>query len=132
RKATDGGCTRAAGDRLDVFSSGLAEMAMHVDESRRHVLTGTIDRFETVTSGRLVSRALVERLDLSVEDEHVGGLVERLRRIDDASAAKEQPARHSARPPRAPRPSPFAASASSGLPPESRYKTAMRTATPFV
>ena len=58
--------------------------------------------------------ARADGFDLSVDDENVRDLVERLRRIDDATAAQQESTAAHRPPP------PFADSASSGLPPESR------------
>jgi hypothetical protein len=33
-ESTSGCCARASGNRLDVLSAGLTQMAMHIDESR--------------------------------------------------------------------------------------------------
>src|SRR5207247_11064970 len=66
------------------------------------------------------------RGDFPVLNEDVRDLVEAPARIDHAAALQEQRPRHSGPPDR------FAASASSGRPPASRYSTAVRTATPFV
>ena len=59
--------------------------------------------------------------------EHVADAVESLRRIEDPAALQ-----HAAVASSLALRAPFAASASSGLPPASRYSTAMRIATPFV
>ena len=70
------------------------------------------------------------RIDLAVHDRDVGDLVEMLRRIDDPSAGENH--RTAMSDVRRPLGHPFAFSANSGFPPESRYSTAIRTATPFV
>src|SRR5512143_2772504 len=119
---------RAGRDGLHFFAPRLAKMAVHVDEARRDDEARAIDRLETVAIRRLVRHARTDRLDSVVDDQHVGPLVERLRRIDHASATQQNRAAH-----RSPAPPPrFADSANSGLPPDSKYNTAMRTATPFV
>src|SRR5207244_13629992 len=66
--------------------------------------------------------------DFAVLDEHVHGLVERPARVDHTAALQQERPHHSFAPPAGP----FAASASSGRPPASRYSAAMRTATPLV
>src|SRR6266404_6333840 len=68
--------------------------------------------------------------NLAIGDEHVANLVEILGWIDECSATEEHRLHSLSSRPR-PLP-PFAASASSGLPPASRYSTAILTATPFV
>src|SRR5687767_10708129 len=94
--------------------------------------------------------AAADRLDLSVLNQEVTRLVDILRRIENPPACQDErpgPARRfrasralrrdhaasviSGAPPRRPVP-PFAASASSGRPPDSRYSTAIRTAMPLV
>src|SRR5205814_2694928 len=67
--------------------------------------------------------------DLAVLYQDIGRLIEAAARVDHAPALQQERAHQSGIPPAPP---PLAASASSGLPPASRYSTAMRTATPFV
>src|ERR1044071_766589 len=101
---------------------------MDVDESWTHDKSGTVEnlklRSNTVGRGAfgVVSCAL-QAVDLAIDDCDVGHLIDVLGRIDDAAALENQ---------RAHAGPPLAFSASSGRPPESRYSTAIRTATPFV
>ena len=66
---------RARRDRLDLFSARLAQMAVHVDESRRDNAPSAIDGLEVVAARRLVADARTDRFDLLADDEHVGNLI---------------------------------------------------------
>src|SRR2546427_2954991 len=98
---------------IDVHESRRDDRAAHVAHSR---------------SGRC-AEPRAHGGDAAVLDQHVRGLVQVAARVHHAAALEQQWRRHQSVPPAA---GPFAASASSGLPPASRYSTAMRTATPFV
>ena len=86
---------------------------MDVHEARGHDTARAVDRLERVAVAAHVADA-ADRLDQPVHDEEVAHLVELVRRVDDAATAQED-CRGRHRPP-----PPLAASASSGLPPESR------------
>src|SRR5512133_2319498 len=101
-------------------------MTMHVDEAWRNDEARAVDRLESIAIGGVVGNARSDRFYSIADNEDVAHRVVRLRRIDDSSAAQQNRATH-----RSP-PACFADSASSGLPPERRYSTAIRIATPFV
>src|SRR5213594_152683 len=116
---------RARRDGLFVLVARLPQMHVDVHESRRD------DRAAHVAhrgSGRC-AEARAHGGDAAVLDQHVRGLVQVAARVHHPAALEQQWCRHQSVPPAA---GPFAASASSGLPPASRYSTAIRTATPFV
>ena len=120
-------CREAAGrrgpcatrDRLDVFPSRLSQMAVNIDEARRHDAFGAVDDFGVV--GQLDAPA--DRFDYAGGYENVTDFVYFLRRIEDPSAGEKNRSHAASGLSGAPLlrcPPPFAASASSGLPPESR------------
>src|SRR5438876_431510 len=79
---------RAGRNGFDLLAAGLAQMAMHVDESRGDDQPRTVDCLEPVATRRLVRDPRSNRLDRSVDDENVRDAVERLRRIDHTPASK--------------------------------------------
>ena len=89
-------------------------MTVHVDEARTDDAAGTIDGFQLVAVTPYVAE-LADCFDDAAGEQHVARLVEVLRRIEDATAAKQH---HAAR--RAAHRPPFATSASSGRPPARR------------
>ena len=130
RESPRGGRTRAGGDGFDLLASRLPEMTVHVDEPRRDDASFAFHDVQRVAVAADVPDAPTG-LDESIDDEQVSHRVDALRGIDEPASAQQQCARTHRVPPRG-LPPPFAASASSGFPPASRYSTAMRTATPFV
>ena len=114
-EAARGRRARARRDRLDILAARLAQMTVHVDESRRDVRARAVEDLRAIRS----SEAAADRLDEPVAQEHVGDFVAPRRRIDHVPAGEEQVA-HVARHQRSPPLKPFAASASSGFPPASR------------
>src|SRR5207249_2863281 len=116
---------RPGRDGLFVLVARLAEMDVDVHESRRD------DRAAHVAHGGSVrcAEARAHGGDAAVLDQHGSGRVQVAARVHRPAALEQQRCRHQSVPPAA---GPLAASASSGLPPASRYSTAMRTATPFV
>src|SRR5881397_2608430 len=112
----------AARNRFDVLVAGLAQVDVHVHEPGGDNLVPHVPNLGAV--GRPETGA--NRGDFPVLNEDVRDLVEAPARVDHAAALQEQGPHHSGPPDR------FAASASSGRPPASRYSTAIRTATPLV
>ena len=104
---------RARGDRLDILAARLAQMAVHVDEARRHDESGAVDHLDRVAVAAHVAHS-AHRFHHAVDDEQIADVVQPLRGIDDPAALQENRARRHRPPP------PFAASASSGFPPASR------------
>ena len=105
---------RSRRDRLDILTSGLAQMTVHIDETRRDYEPGAIDHVGFFGPFDRASHTD----DFPVGDKNVADFVEILRRIDQRSSAKQDRLHSLSSRPR-PLP-PFAASASSGFPPASR------------
>ena len=114
REATSSSCLRSGCNRLHVLASRLAQVAVDVDESGRDDEPITVDhlgvlgRVDPVTTGG----------DHTIRHQQITHSVQTLRRIDErAPAQKERLHSLSLRRRLLP---PFAASASSGLPPARR------------
>ncbi len=121
-EASCGRRTCAARDRFNVGASRLAQMTVHVDESRRHDQSCAIDCLRVVRSPDVTT----DCCNGAIDEQHVSDAIHLLRWIENAPTREKYRARHGA---------PFPAladSASSGRPPDRRYNTAIRTATPFV
>src|SRR5687768_372742 len=116
RHSTHGGksacscSTRSSCDSLYILTSRLAQMTMHIDESGRHDAAVAFDDLGILDGPRIAEHAL----QLSVDNEYVSDVVDIPRRIQNPAAAQKKRFLPHQRLP------PFAASASSGLPPASR------------
>ena len=115
-EAARGRGARARRDRLDVLAAGLAQMAVHVDESRRDVCAACSRgsrRHRDARASRPIASTLPSRSNTSATSSRpcAGSIT-----CPPSSSRSRIGARHQRSPPLAP----FAASASSGLPPASR------------
>jgi hypothetical protein len=98
----------AGRDGLEIFLPRLAQVDVHVDQSRSHHLAAGIHHHGARRRAEVAS----DGLDLALEQVHVRGLVDLPRRIDHPAAPDQDPAQWS---------SPFpAALAQSGEPPARR------------
>ena len=115
-EAARGRRARARRDRLDILASGLAQMAVHVDEARRDERARAVEHLGAIgvrRGPRPIASTFPSRSSTSATSSRP------VRRIDHVSAL-EQHVAHGARHQRSPPLAPFAASASSGFPPASR------------
>src|SRR5439155_22411547 len=116
------GGARAARDGFDVFVPRLPQVHVHVHQARGDDFAAHVPHVDPVRG----PERSAERGDLAVLHEHVARAVEVPAGVDHPAALEEQRPHHSGAAAQ------LAASPSSGRPPANRYRTAMRTATPFV
>ncbi len=106
---------RTRRDRLDVLASGLAQVAVHIDEAGRDVRSRAVEHLRAIG----MSKPASDRLDLPAAHQHVRDLVASRGGIDHVPTLQQKIA-HRVGHQRSPPLAPFAASASSGFPPASR------------